>query len=97
MARALSIREAAKRLGMGPPLSWVRAGRAALRMRYKRRFVVRIGDTHVRFVTEDPHARSWFHSRYGRGDQHEPAVTKAIASQTTSSLSYAIMATRFSA
>ncbi len=62
---------------------------AALRMRYKRRFVVRIDDAHVRFVTEDRHSRVWFHSRYGPGDQHEPAVTKAIARRVASASVFA--------
>lgn len=46
---------------------------------FKKRFDIEIEGVSISFVTEEPHARSWFHWRYRAGDLHEPPVSVEFA------------------
>jgi FkbM family methyltransferase len=49
-----------------------------LRCASRRHFRLAIDGQEVRFVTEDPHSKRFFHRRYRQGELHEPPVTREL-------------------
>lgn len=44
---------------------------------------IEVGGEDVKFVTKDWFAKKWFYPRYGKGQMHEPNMTKALVQEMT--------------